>query len=287
MTTQAPQTPHAPTAGPHGQTANQIKIYGHSSLFYWWPVWMVGFILAILTYSNKTTMIVVPASTKVKSGQVTIETENKEKQEKNTEQLGDRSVLVPPKEFPLDSPHLRMTTHRSYGVLFVILLVLIIIITNVPMRGMMSVAVIMGVVMLALLFSLLGWWDKFFGAFALLDIRINMGGYLFIAIALLAVWLVAFFVFDRRIYIIVAPGQVTVCLAIGDAESSYDATGAVSHKVPSDLFRHWILGMGSGDLEIRTSGSNAQSFQLHNVLGISSKLKLIQDLLRARQERAG
>ena len=107
-----------------------------------------------------------------------------------------------------------------------------------------------------------------------------MGGYLFIAIVLLAVWVIAFFVFDRRIYIIVAPGQVTVCLAIGDAESSYDATGAVSHKVPSDLFRHWILGMGSGDLEIRTSGSNAQSFQLHNVLGISSKLKLIQDLLR-------
>ena len=164
MTTQAPQTPHAPAAGPHGQTANQIKIYGHSSLFYWWPVWMVAFILAILTYTNKTAMVVVPNTTEVKSGRVTIETGGEGNQEGKTERLGDRAVLVPPKDFPLDSPHLRMTSHRSYGVLFVILLVLIVIITNVPMRGMMSVAVIMGVVMLALIFSLLGWWDKFFGA---------------------------------------------------------------------------------------------------------------------------
>src|SRR5262249_48890680 len=27
-----------------------VIIYGHSPLFYWWPVWAVGFLLALMTY---------------------------------------------------------------------------------------------------------------------------------------------------------------------------------------------------------------------------------------------
>src|SRR5579862_8371285 len=29
-----------------------LRIYGHSNLFYWWPVWVAGFIMALLTYLN-------------------------------------------------------------------------------------------------------------------------------------------------------------------------------------------------------------------------------------------
>ena len=29
----------------------ELKIYSHSSLVYWWPVWAVGYLMAILTYS--------------------------------------------------------------------------------------------------------------------------------------------------------------------------------------------------------------------------------------------
>lgn len=28
----------------------QIRIYGHSSLFYWWPVWVVGYLMALVTF---------------------------------------------------------------------------------------------------------------------------------------------------------------------------------------------------------------------------------------------
>src|SRR5215469_15056572 len=28
----------------------ELRLYSHSNLYYWWPVWVVGFIMAALTY---------------------------------------------------------------------------------------------------------------------------------------------------------------------------------------------------------------------------------------------
>jgi hypothetical protein len=28
----------------------EVRVYSHSPLFYWWPVWAVGYILALVTY---------------------------------------------------------------------------------------------------------------------------------------------------------------------------------------------------------------------------------------------
>ena len=50
-----------------------------------------------------------------------------------------------------------------------------------------------------------------------------------------------------------------------------------------DLFRHWLLGFGSGDLTVRTGGSNSQVLQLPNVLGINRRLKLIHTMLQERE----
>jgi hypothetical protein len=58
-------------------------------------------------------------------------------------------------------------------------------------------------------------------------------------------------------------------------------------KQRSDLFRHWILGLGSGDLIVRTSGANAHEFHLPNVLFIGRKVKEIEDLLRQKQVVTG
>ena len=30
---------------------SELKVYSHSSLIYWWPVWAVGYLMAFLTYS--------------------------------------------------------------------------------------------------------------------------------------------------------------------------------------------------------------------------------------------
>ena len=41
----------------------QITIISHSTLFYWWPVWAVGFLLGILSLLWGDRMAVVPPET--------------------------------------------------------------------------------------------------------------------------------------------------------------------------------------------------------------------------------
>src|SRR5688500_9923869 len=38
--------PHPPPG------AHRLRIYSHSSLFYWWPVWVVGYVMAFITYAE-------------------------------------------------------------------------------------------------------------------------------------------------------------------------------------------------------------------------------------------
>jgi hypothetical protein len=82
---------------------------------------------------------------------------------------------------------------------------------------------------------------------------------------------------------IFTPGQLRVRLAIGDAESAYDATGMTIQKQRSDLFRHWILGLGSGDLIVNTAGAQAHHFDMPNVLFLGRKVREIEEMLRAKQ----
>jgi hypothetical protein len=148
------------------------------------------------------------------------------------------------------------------------------------------VLIIMAVIMLSIIFALAGWWDKILGAVKLLDIRINTAGYVFISLGLLLLWLFAFFFFDRQIYIAFVPGAMKVCLEIGAGEKQYDTIGMNIERERSDLFRHYFLGLGSGDLVIRTSGADRHEFRLTNVLFVNHKLALIEEMQRVRQERS-
>jgi hypothetical protein len=40
---------------------SSVTIIGHSDLFYWWPVWAAGFLMAFLTYLEGSYMAIVPA----------------------------------------------------------------------------------------------------------------------------------------------------------------------------------------------------------------------------------
>jgi hypothetical protein len=63
----------------------------------------------------------------------------------------------------------------------------------------------------------------------------------------------------------------------------FDTRGMVVERHRDDLFRHWLLGFGSGDLTVRTGGSNSQQLELPNVLGIGGKLNLIHTMLQERE----
>ena len=81
---------------------------------------------------------------------------------------------------------------------------------------------------------------------------------------------------------IFTPGQVRVHLEIGGGETAYDTMGMTIQKQRDDLFRHWILGLGSGDLIVRTSGANSHEFHMPNVLSVSYKLRQIEEMQRDR-----
>jgi hypothetical protein len=268
-------------------------VVSHSTLFYWWPVWAVSFLMAIATMIDGHLMVTVPPGTKPRV-EVLVPTEGDPgKTEKH-----EAWVLPPSKDAkkpplqrvnpddPSSSPRearLHMARSKSYGVIFAFTLLLVIVITNVPLRGMWSVVIIITTILLVVIFALAGWWEKILSTLALLDIRINMGGYLFIGTALLVIWLITLLFFDRQVYIVFTPGQFKVCTEIGGGEKVYDAMGLTLERQRSDLFRHMILGLGSGDLVVRTTGAQAHHFDLPNVLFISNKVQKIEELLQKKK----
>src|SRR5262249_48449081 len=125
-------------------------------------------------------------------------------------------------------------------------------------------------------------WERIITYVELLDIRINAGGYLTIAIALLAMWLIAIMFFDRQTYIVFTPGQFKVCTEIGGGEKVYSTIGMKLERQRGDIFRHYILGLGSGDLIVKTTGAAQEHFDLPNVLFISKKMQEIEQLVRTQ-----
>ena len=64
MSTTAPLPGTAPSAAPPAPDRNEIKVVSHSNLFYWWPVWAVGYLMAILTLIDGHLLATVPKGTK-------------------------------------------------------------------------------------------------------------------------------------------------------------------------------------------------------------------------------
>jgi FlaA1/EpsC-like NDP-sugar epimerase len=164
--------------------------------------------------------------------------------------------------------------------MFTTILLAVIVITNIPLRGMWSFMVILVVVALSIIFALAGWWDAILRYFHYLDIRINAGGYIFISLFLFAIWLFTVLVFDKQIYMVFTPGQFKVCTEVGGGEQTYSTIGMTLEKQRSDLFRHWILGLGSGDLIVKTTGAQAHHFEMSNVLFVGRKMQQIEDMVR-------
>jgi hypothetical protein len=214
--------------------ADQIVVYGHSSLFYWWPVWLVSFVLAGITYAE-----------------------------------GDRSGGV------------TVTNTNAPGVVFVATLLAVAISSTVILRGMVSVVAIVSLIAGATALAWFGWWGDILTFLGGLEIRINAAGYLCVGIPLFVAWSIVIRLYDRQHYVIFGRGQIRYVLEVGDGEVTMPAEGAIVEKKRSDAFRHWVLGLGAGDLVIR-SRANSPSIELKNVLRIKKKLAVIDRMLREK-----
>lgn len=258
---------------------SSITIIGHSPLFYWWPVWAVGFLMACLTYLDGGRLAIVPAGTVAE----------KARQVQGVE--GTRDVLILPanRELPRDDkgvpeqPVLRVAWSNDLGSVFVTVLLLVIIITNVRVSGVWALILIIGVLLCSVIFALIGIWDVVFRLMGASDVHITATGYLSVAIPLFVIWLVVFLIYDRRNYATFGQGQLTIHHTFGAGATTYEVHGLSLEKKRDDLFRHWLLGMGSGDLIIRTGGANSQTLELPNVLFVGSKLATAQRLIQVRQ----
>jgi hypothetical protein len=269
------------TVTPGPGEPREIRVYSHSALFYWWPVWAVGFLMAIITYFDGYVIALVPVQV------------SKAERERTVEGWAEKVDVVvttagklPPTGRAPEQPRLHMARSKNVGVVFAVVLMIIIVISNVPLHGLWSVIVLLGILLLGLIFALVRWedgtlWDYLLDRLHYLDIRINMGGYIFISLVLFVIWIVKVFIFDHRKYVAVTPGQVRVCQAIGTGEDVYDTTGMTFAKRQDDLFRHWIVGLGSGDLIIHRP--NQKDIDMPNVLFVGSKVKQMEDLVRSKE----
>lgn len=264
-----------------GDGETKVVVYQHSNIFYWWPVWFFGFLFAGLTYFGSYQMAIVPAHTKALRGAKVID--------KKGEDLGVRDILVLSKDEKhltykdqagiehTTQPEIYVSRYRSFGSIFLFILLVVIFITNITLRGQWSVIVLVVLSSLVVIFWLAGYWEIIFERLAHLSIYINLGGYVMIALVVFVLWLVTYFFFDRQIYVVFAPGNVRLRLELGAGEIIYSTFGMVVQKKRSDLFRHSVLGFGSGDLIIRFPKDD-HPIELHNILNINRVLKRIENM---------
>ena len=171
------------------------------------------------------------------------------------------------------------------GLLFIGTLLVLMVLTHARLRGVYSVLTLVTVALIGVLFAWLGWWDDIFEVLPTISARANAGFYLVFSTGLLIVWLLAFLVFDRTIYWSVRPGQIVEHRLVGGAEHSYDTQGLVFERRDQDFFRHVVLGLGAGDLVLKTGGARPEEIHVPNVLFIDWKLRTIQELIAIKPEQ--
>ena len=136
MTTSTPVAPSSvpvpPPVGAAHAVEPDIKIYSHSPIFYWWPVWLTGFVLAFLTYMDGGRMAYVPAGTRA---------------EGNT-------LVAPTGDASLEEPVVRMARSQYVGIWFVAVFLVVFVSATVPLRGLWEWITVLGIALAVSLISL-------------------------------------------------------------------------------------------------------------------------------------
>jgi len=218
-----------------------LTLISHSDLYYWWPVWAVGYLMALLTRFQG-----------------------------HEQQVGNYPEWFHPSS--------------SLGLIFFFVLLLVVLIMNVQVRGLASGMVILGIILVVVLLAYFDWLETVLSWIGHLSVHMNMGAYVFIATAMFVIWASAVFVFDRMDYWQIKPGQITHVHVFGAGSESYDTDNMILEKHRDNIFRHWVLGLGSGDLKVQTAGANRQDIYIPNVLFIGRKVEIFQRMIATKPD---
>lgn len=184
----------------------------------------------------------------------------------------------------LENTDILIYPHGYLGVIFLLILFTVIVISNVHIRGYASGMVIMTMITGAVILAYFDLWQPVLKWLGKLNVFLNLGAYFWFSTLLFILWFVTVFIIDRFNYMRVTPGQITSEAVLGAASRSYDTENMVFEKHRDDLFRHWILGFGSGDLKITTHGAQNSEISLRNVLFIGPKVNKVQRLIASEPD---
>jgi hypothetical protein len=299
--TPTPPTPVPPTGTPPGvpQAATtlrpgEIKLIGRSMLFYWWPVWVAAFICATWTLIEDNRLAVLPSGGEMTVTETVKDEKGNEHPKAFTYTLKDdkakslryddqpvRDAVERSKDAKNPAWPTRVSRHPAVGVAFVLTLLMVVFTTNVPLRGLWSFVVLLMVALVIVILSLInGAWDVIGRTLSSWLVYINLATYLVIGGVVFVLWAVAFFIFDRRQFVIFSPGQIRVCEHIGDAVEAYSTVGVQMTKQRDDPFRHLLLGFGSSDLILKFASGDKREVRIQNVLGLNFSMAEVESMIR-------
>lgn len=276
-------TPPPPTAPPgtdvevlRAETPiRPIRIFSHSPIFYWWPMWVIGYIMAILTFVGHHIAPIVPEDSRYDASTNSIILPQGSHAPGRT---NAGLKLADPDKQKIGE---HMSENKNMGIIFTMALLMVIFITNTPLRGLWSAIFLLVVAIMTLVFAQLKWWENIFHFFGHLSIHMNMGFYVFFSTLLFVLWAAVVFGFDRMHYWVFRPGLVVYESVFGGGQKTYDPSGMVFEKRLSDVFRHYLLGLGSGDLIITFGGAaRGEAIQVPNVLFLTQhKIRRLEAMI--------
>lgn len=225
--------------------SGQIRIYAHTKIFYWWAVWLAGFVCAGLTYffGETATLAGLYAGRTVE-------------------------VLVHP------NPWL--------GFSFILLLLTTLTVTNINFRGQGAFLFI--AVVAIILFAIFSFVDfgETVGQLTVPPVYLSFAFYISFASVVFVVWLVSVFFVSRLEYWSLDRNLVGHYVFWGDGLSTTQAHNVQIRKKVDDVFSHWILGLrwlgfGTGDILIRYDNAGQREQHLiENVWNVNRTVRKIE-----------
>ena len=222
-----------------------LRVYQHSNLVYWWVVWAYGFVCAAVTYAQG---------------------------------IGIKELAA-----PSESGEKVVLFHRSpwLGLSFIALILFVVVFTNVRARGVYSL-------MLVLLTGTAVWGvqkvpgiEKAFAWVHLLRVHLNLAFYLTFSVLLMLIWVFVTYLVDHFTWWRFSPGQVIEEHRVGQATGhAFNTEGMIIQRLPDDLFRHRVLGFGTGDFVVKPASGD--TFEIHNVWRANKKQRLLEDMIAMR-----
>lgn len=226
-------------------TTKDLRVYQHSNLVYWWVVWAYGLVCAAITYAQGIGIRELAARA----------------------EAAEKVVLFHP------SPWL--------GLSFIGVFLFVIVFTNVRARGVYSFVLLLLIAGAIWAVQKIPGIDTAYGWLALLRVHLNLAFYLTFSVLLMIVWLFVTFLIDHFMWWRFSPGQVIEEHRVGQATGhAFNTEGMIIRRLPDDLFRHRVMGFGTGDFVVKPATEDA--FEIHNVWRANKKQRLLEDMIATR-----